>query len=189
MLWFVLLSTFCLIAGETPAPAPVQQNKSPEAAAFDFWIGKWDLTWTIKQKVEKGKNKIKRILNDYVIKEDFEAKEGSLKGFRGKSWSVYNPKTKEWKQTWVDSQGAYLDFVGEIKGDKRIFKRTFTNNGKTVMQRMVFFNIKENNFDWNWESSLDNGKTWKLQWQIHYTRAEKKDKKKKKKKKKKDENQ
>ncbi|MCP5104005.1 MAG: hypothetical protein GY950_11530 [bacterium] len=161
------------------APAPVLQSKSGDANAFDFWIGKWDLTWTVKEKIGKGKNKIKRILNDRVIKEKFEALSGTLKGFKGKSWSVYNPKTKKWKQTWVDNQGAYLDFTGEINGDKRIFKRQFKNNGKTMMQRMVFFNITKNNFDWNWESSVDSGKTWKLQWQIHYTRAPKKAKKKK----------
>lgn len=25
-------------------------------------------------------------------------------------------------------------------------------------------------FEWNWERSLDAGKTWEVQWQIHYTR-------------------
>jgi hypothetical protein len=30
------------------------------------------------------------------------------------SVSVYVPQLQRWQQTWVDKQGAYLDFVGQF---------------------------------------------------------------------------
>ena len=35
---------------------------------------------------------------------------------------------------------------------------------------MVFYDIGENSLTWDWESSLDGGETWKLQWRIFYIR-------------------
>lgn len=79
----------------------------------------------------------------------FEAHEGGLKGYIGKSWTVWNLTSKEWKQTWVDNQGSYLDFEGAI-----------------VDGNPVFPEISEKAFCWDWENSTDDGKTWNLAWQI-----------------------
>lgn len=140
---------------------------------FDFWIGSWTLTWQQADSTEaSGVNKLERVLNDNVIKENFEALNGVLKGYVGKSWSVYNPSTRVWKQTWVDNSGSYLDFTGRFEDGKRYFERTTVVPGtdKPLMQRMVFYNIKPNSFDWDWENSTDEGKTWNLAWRIHYNR-------------------
>ena len=150
------------------------QPDIPQEQYFDFWIGEWNLTWNDSDgSIGTGKNTISRILNEKVILEDFEGLTGQNKGFIGKSWSVYNPQLKEWKQTWVDNQGAYLDFLADYDGDKRMFVRKFTGpNGNEVWQRMVFKDITDKAFTWDWESSTDGGDTWNLQWQINYKRAE-----------------
>ncbi|MCP5048220.1 MAG: hypothetical protein GY940_13695 [bacterium] len=187
-----IVTTFMMImftAALMSVPAQAQAGNG-DAASFDFWVGKWDLTWTDQGgKVATGKNSIKKILKNKVIREKFKALTGTLKGYRGKSWSVFNPVTKTWKQTWVDSLGAYLEFTGKVDGKNRMFAREYINSKKQkVSQRMLFYNITKNEFDWDWQSSLDGGKTWKLQWRLHYKRQpkkEKKDKKGKKKKKKK----
>lgn len=139
---------------------------------FDFWIGKWDLTYQQKDgTIAKAQNNIYRILSGTTIQENFKVIAGANKGYTGKSWSVYNPRSKEWKQTWVDSEGAYLTFDGKIDGNKRIFFRTATNpEGKTIYQRMVFYEITENSFTWDWEQSNDAGKNWTLLWRINYKR-------------------
>ncbi len=52
-----------------------------------------------------------------------------------------------------------------------ILRRQFTNAaGQEIHQRMIWYNISKDAFDWNWEASTDGGKTWKVNWQIHYTR-------------------
>ena len=150
------------------------QPDLPSANYFDFWIGEWDLTWKDSDgSIGTGKNTITRILNDKVILESFEGLTGQNKGFVGKSWSVFNPQSQQWKQTWVDNQGAYLDFKAEFEGDNRMFVRNSTGpNGNEVLQRMVFKDIKAGSFTWDWESSLDGGETWTLQWRINYKRKE-----------------
>jgi hypothetical protein len=52
-----------------------------------------------------------------------------------------------------------------------VFEREFARDGKQIRQRMVFKNIRGNEFDWSWERSEDGGKTWQVQWPIHYKRA------------------
>jgi hypothetical protein len=150
------------------------QPDIPEEQYFDFWIGEWDLTWQYADgSTGKGKNIINRVLDDKVIQENFEGLTGQYKGFIGKSWSVYSPQTNQWKQTWVDNQGAYLDFWAEFDGDKRMFVRKFTGpQGNEVSQRMVFRDIMDDAFTWDWESSIDGGESWTLQWQINYKRMD-----------------
>ena len=140
--------------------------------AFDFWIGTWDLTWTDAEgNTKKGINIIERTMNEKIIQENFSTlDEAPENRYKGKSWSVYNPITKTWNQTWVDNGGGYLDFEGEILEDKRFFKRSFlAKNGNTIYQRMVFFDIEKDSFSWKWESSTDR-ENWKVNWSIKYRR-------------------
>jgi hypothetical protein len=103
-----------------------------------------------------------------VVQENFSGDQSMP--LRGMSVSSYIPQTGQWKQTWVDNQGAYLDFVGESKNGEMVLSRTATVNGKEILQRMVWKNIRPFEFDWSWEKSEDGGRTWQVLWPIHYTR-------------------
>lgn len=146
---------------------------SPEQY-FDFWLGTWDLTWEDADgTTASGTNRIERVLDGKVIKENFVAHSGAYEGFKGKSYSVYNFRTDQWKQTWVDNNGDYLDFKGEFEGDKRMFMRKGINpQREEILQRMVFYDITQNSLTWDWEISEDGGETWQLRWRIFYKRAE-----------------
>jgi hypothetical protein len=135
---------------------------------FDFWVGSWVVTWTNSDgTTAKGKNKIERTLDGKVLQENFTDE----KGFKGTSISVYNPTEKKWHQAWADNQGGYFNFIGEVEGDKRIFRTPIVARGdQSITQRMVFYNIKHDSMTWDWEKSADGGKTWELQWRILYTR-------------------
>lgn len=146
-----------------PAPPPCS---SPEARQFDFWVGDWDLTW----EGGKGTNSIEAILGGCVIQENFDGRDAEGKGLMGMSHSVYSPAKGKWLQTWVDNQGGYLDFEGGWSDGKMTLSREATRNGQTFLQRMVFQNITEDAFDWNWERSDDGGETWKTNWAIRYVR-------------------
>jgi hypothetical protein len=129
---------------------------------FDFWLGEWEATWG---EGEKGTNRVERILDDKIIQENFNAAE-----FRGISVSVYDPERTLWCQTWVDSSGTYLDFTGTFEDAKMILGRDAIIRGEKCKQRMVWYNVEADQFDWNWERSDDNGVTWRALWQIKYTR-------------------
>jgi len=129
---------------------------------FDFWLGEWDVSWGENG---KGTNHILRIMDDMVIQENFSAPD-----LKGMSVSVYDSGRKLWCQTWVDNNGSYLDFTGNFKDEKMILSRDAIVRGEACKQRMVWYNIEENQFDWNWERSDDGGNTWRVMWQIKYKR-------------------
>ncbi|MDH3710900.1 MAG: hypothetical protein OER04_13480 [Cyclobacteriaceae bacterium] len=142
---------------------------------FDFWVGKWDLTWDLgEEKVGHGVNNIVKILDGKVIQENFEATDaGPNTGFKGTSISVFNPNTKTWHQAWADNQGGYFNFMGEIDDNRRVFKtQSFSQGDKTIVLRMVFYDIQEDSFTWDWERSDNDGESWSLQWRINYKRAD-----------------
>ncbi len=113
-------------------------------------------------------NVIQTILGGCVIEENFDGNPGVE--LTGKSFSVYNPVKKLWQQTWVDDQGGYMVFTGGMDNDKMILSRKISRDDKELIQRMVFYNISKNEFDWSRESSIDNGENWEMNWKIHYTK-------------------
>ena len=148
----------------------------PEYSRLDFWIGEWELRSMIPDtssetgwKIEKARNKIRKILDGCVIEENFD---GSTleSGLVGRSYSTYSKTDGKWYQTWVDNSGSYLPFTGTFEDDRTIFHMERERNGKKFLLQMVFYNIVENSLTWDWESSKDNGKTWNLLWRIEYIR-------------------
>ncbi len=157
-------SEFALHADTSP-PQENSFQSSPAGTQFDFWLGEWDLTWSDGG---RGTNSISAILDGNVILESFDASPTDT--FKGLSFSVYNSTLDRWQQTWVDNRGMYLDFTGAYRDSKMILERTTTSGEKTIMQRMVFYNIQHTSLDWSWEQSTDQGITWQPMWQIHYQR-------------------
>jgi len=70
--------------------------------ALDFWLGTWSLSWADGG---EGTNTIRRILDDRVIEESFEGRDGSGP-LLGRSLSVVDSSDGRWRQTWVDSTGG-----------------------------------------------------------------------------------
>jgi hypothetical protein len=150
----------------TPNPCLVT-----EQTQLSFWLGEWELTWPGEKQgeVDHGTNSIQRVLDGCAIEENFSG--GTAMHLRGRSLSIFDTISGKWKQTWVDNEGGYLDFAGEFRDGQVILAReAVRRNGQKVLQRMVFKNITSNELDWSWEASTDGGKTWQVNWPIHYKR-------------------
>jgi len=144
----------------------------PAYTQMDFWVGNWngrsmlpDTSQESGWKIGQVQNTINKILDGCVVEENFEGA-----AFSGKSYSTYSKQQKIWNQTWVDNSGGYLPFYGIFEEDKKIFQRDLVRNGNKFSTRMVFYNITEDSFIWDWERSTVEGKTWVLSWRIEYTR-------------------
>ena len=83
------------------------------ARQFDFWLGEWDCSWADESGRHLGTNSVYLDLDGFVVVENFDGRP-SL-DFQGLSFSVYDRKARCWKQTWVDSNGSYLDFTGRFE--------------------------------------------------------------------------
>ncbi len=139
---------------------------APEGSQFDFWAGSWEL---YSADTITGSNTIYKVMDGCAVQENFESKN---KGYSGKSWSMYNPQMKLWQQTWIDNQGAFIYLTGKFENGVMTLKTESRKlpNGKEQVFRMVFHNITKDSFDWEWESTVDNGATWTSGWHIHYKR-------------------
>ena len=153
------------------------QNAIIPEKAFDFWLGNWEVSWEHADSTKgHGVNSVKKILDKTVIQENFKIIEGNWAGFKGKSLSVFSPAEKTWKQNWFDNQGGYYSFTSEITDKERIFQTKPEIKGDSIIIfRMVFYDIKDNSFTWDWESSVDGGQNWKLNWRIFYNRLDEDD--------------
>ena len=155
------------VRAQAPQPPPCS---TPDARQFDFWHGEWDASWKNPDgTLSAGTNRIESLFDGCVTHENFAI--GGAKPFMGRSYSVYSPRLKKWQQTWVDSSGSYIDLNGEfIAGKMVLLREAILGNGKPGRQRMTYYNIEKDKFDWDWETSEDNGQTWTLRWRINYTR-------------------
>jgi hypothetical protein len=140
-------------------------TSSPPDRQFDFWIGDWEVFWG---ESGRGSNHVQAVLDGSVILENFDGSPSI--DLRGMSVSVYNPELGQWQQTWVDNQGNYYDFLGAFQDGKMILSREAQVDGRQLVQRMVWYNLDQDELDWNWERSDDGGKNWQILWQIHYRR-------------------
>ena len=92
------------------------------ARQFDFWLGEWDCTWHADGLEQVGTNSVYADLGGMVLVENFDGRP-SL-DYQGLSYSVYDRKAHCWKQTWVDSEGVYLDFAGRFEDGAMELRRT-----------------------------------------------------------------
>lgn len=160
---FVACALALPAAAQPPAPCSAE-----EARQLDFWLGDWDLTWD----GGSGTNRITRLFGDCVIEENFR---GDMPAgeFLGHSVSVYDARAGEWRQTWVDNQGGYLQFTGGLEADgvMRLYGEPRPMpDGRTRIMRMSWVDVTGDTLDWRWERSFDGGETWETAWAIHYVR-------------------
>ena len=131
---------------------------------FDFWVGRWRGTWDGGAAV----NEVEKLYDGRVILERFASE--APESFSGMSVSVLDEAAECWKQTWVDSTGNYLDFVGGAVGEEMQFTRDARVGGQDILQRMRWAAIESDRFEWFWQRRADGGE-WETVWQISYVRA------------------
>jgi hypothetical protein len=148
---------------------------SAEARQLDFWLGEWDLSWPAEQaggepgETMTGTNRLTKLFGDCVIEENFSTSDAS---YHGRSLSVFDANAGIWRQTWVDSQGAYLVFTGGMERDEMILSTTpLVDGDQVIVNRMVFSDITPTSLYWRWQRTTDSGVTWSDNWTITYTRS------------------
>jgi hypothetical protein len=151
ILW---LAGALLAAAPAAHAQPTPGCSDEKSNQFDFWIGEWEVTADGKV---AGTNRIQPILDGCVLMENWTGASGS----RGASFNFYNPSTGKWQQFWVWKLGTTLELEGEYRDGKMILAGTSrTRDGKTVDNRITWYNNKDGTVRQHWETSADGGKTW-----------------------------
>ncbi len=150
--------------GQAQSPAPACSGA--EYRTLDFWVGDW--IGEDQQGRPIATNRVTR--DEYgqcVITEHFRLDDGTMIGH---SVSIYRPGSKQWRQTWVDSQGSYFDLVGgPVTGADHIF--VFENKRPVETaphQRMIFQDVKPDSFTWRWQRRNKTDDPWADSWVLLY---------------------
>ena len=146
-------------------PSPAHCSK-PEHRQFDFWVGEWDVQDPKGNRA--GENSIKSILGGCVILENWRG----ARGANGTSVNVYDASRGLWHQTWVDDQGGLLQLEGHAADGRMVLEGQQTRReGGPSRERITWEKKSADRVRQLWESSTDDGKTWKVLFDGLYVRA------------------
>lgn len=163
----IILSSVLFAKAQQPTNTKPCAN-NPVYRFFDFWIGDWEVFNSAGKKA--GDSKIELILDSCVI---FENWASTTQGYMGKSMNTFNVQTGMWQQTWIDNKGGMTEYVNS-KWEKNKMIVTTQNekqkDGGYKIMRMTFTKLNDDKVRQFGESSADEGKTWKTDFDLEYRR-------------------
>jgi len=159
-----------LAAGSLPAsaqmPSPPRDStpactQDPNRRAFDFWVGKWEVTGRGGQSA--GSSVVERISDGCGLLESWTSAGGNT----GKSLSTYNPYLRRWQQYWVGGGGDVTEFR---ESDWRDGSLSFIARGPhpADRRRMTFTRLPDGRVRQHGERSADEGRTWTTEYDLTY---------------------
>jgi hypothetical protein len=149
-------------AEHTPPPKPCT---SPEYRQFDFWLGSWVVTQNGKP---AGRNRIEAMLGGCALLESWTG----VSGVTGHSLNIYDTTRDVWHQTWVDSSGALLTLEGRFEGGAMVLEGLAAAKGAApTRQRITWTRQANGDVRQLWQSSADDGHTWKTEFDGLYKRG------------------
>ncbi len=139
---------------------------TPAHREFDFWLGSWEVTQNGKI---AGKNRIESILGGCALLESWVG----ASGLTGHSLNIYDATRGVWHQTWVDSSGTLLMLEGHRTGDSMVLEGTLAGQkgAPASRQRITWTRLSNADVRQWWQSSTDDGRTWKTEFDGHYRRT------------------
>lgn len=168
----IILSFLLMLVATTPqAGESAAQPPKPSACTepgfhqFDFWIGTWEVS---SQGTAAGHNTIMPFAGGCALLENWTGVDGG----KGKSINLWRPAEQRWTQHWVGSDGSILDLSGGLVDGRMELAGPVRQTPKgPVMARITWTPVSENEVRQVWELSLDNGATWRSNFDGSYIRA------------------
>jgi TPR repeat protein len=127
-------------------------NADERHHAFDFWLGKWNVS---QNGQFAGTNDIQSILGHCVIFEQWVGGSGT----EGKSFNYYDPGHDHWRQIWDGGIFYTAETINPADSSITHHKFEFTQNDDGSVRQF-------------WATSTDGKKTWATIWDGHYERQE-----------------
>ncbi len=137
---------------------------------FDFTIGTWKthirrllhpLTGSKEWTTFDGTVVTRKIWKGRAQLEEIEAK-GPLGHFEGVNLFLYNPQARQWATYWANSDDGTIAVptIGEFKNGRAELFDQETYNGRTILARGIWSEIKANTHQFEQSYSDDGGRTW-----------------------------
>jgi hypothetical protein len=147
-------------------PTVTTSCAAPEHRQFDFWVGTWDVFFAAGGPLA-GRNRIELVHGGCTLLESWEG----ASGFRGNSFSWFEPREALWRQLWRDSSGLTLNLSGGL-ADGRMRMFAVTHEGATpIYNRITWTPPGADELRHQWETSRDWGERWTMDYDLLYRRA------------------
>jgi hypothetical protein len=174
------VTTYLLLVAALVAPASPKTGTctSPQARAFDFWIGNWSIEQRILREdgtwlEEKAKTSVSPALEGCALVEHWEGTvqffwEGMKKPepMKGLSVRAYDPGTGKWSISWMDTRSPRFGapYEGTFDGGKGEFFREWETPQGKRRGRITFSDTGPDSVHWDLAVSRDEGKIWSTIW-------------------------
>ena len=149
-----------------PPPPPPPPCTDPSFAAFDFWVGEWDVFQKGTARLA-AHSRIEKLYGGCAIRENWLP----LKGAGGGSLSDFEPATDRWHQTWIGSAPGRVEFDGGPVDGKMILTGWWPHSGpkgEDGLTRMSYSRVEGNAVRQFGEFSADHGLTWQTSFDLIY---------------------
>ncbi|MGZ3403683.1 MAG: hypothetical protein ACXWKN_11185 [Phenylobacterium sp.] len=151
-----------------PKLPPANACADAEHGQFDFWVGRWVVSPTGKDRVV-AESLIEKVYG-CGVRENWMPK---APNGDGGSLSIYVPAQKGWRQTWIDSSGAYVDFKGGWDGHAMVLTGDWPLAAdKPQIVRMTYTRNPDGSVRQAGVASTDGGKTWTPSFDFTYRKAQ-----------------
>jgi hypothetical protein len=155
-------------------------NRPDAAKDFDFVYGEW----TIKNKMLKERLKqceewlefdasydAMPLIGGWGNVDRFEAVVNDRK-IQGASIRLFDPETEKWSIYWVSANSPKIDdpMVGSFEGTHGEFFAKEPYEDKEMTVRFLWDHDGKDQARWEQALSLDDGKTWEVNWIMEFTR-------------------
>ena len=160
------LSIAAPAAAQQPAPTPAKPAAAPctapENRQFDFWVGRWDVYPTGKDKLV-AHSLIESVYGGCGVRENWMP----LSNQPGGSLNIYVPEEKRWEQFWIDSQGSRAIFTGGWNGKAMVIQGKWAG----PLVRISYSKNADGSVRQFGEQSTDEGKNWAPSFDLTYRPA------------------
>lgn len=148
-----------------PAPPPSNPCAAEEFAAFDFWVGEWDVYQTGTE-TQVATSRIEKVSGGCAVRETWMP----LRGGSGASLSTLDPVTGTWHQLWVGGQPGRVFFEGGPVGGEMVLTGYWGQDteGRANLVRMTYTPGEGGSVRQHGEASVDHGRTWGPSFDLTY---------------------
>jgi hypothetical protein len=177
-----------LLAGLAIAPIATAQESAcpaPEAHAFDFWIGSWDITNAQRNPAQpvdpvfydtgEAVVRVHPVAKGCAVVEHWQGNLvwGEVRGFSVRS---FDPESARWTLVLLwplpeEPVASFSQLEGGFEHGRGVFAdQTMAPDGTPILTRFTFSDIAPQRYRWDAANSIDGGLSWSANWVMRGTR-------------------
>lgn len=169
MSFFAAIALLAPLAQEAAPSTPPAPRPSPcaaeEYAAFDFWLGEWDVYQTGGD-TKVADSRIEKVSNGCAVRETWMP----LRGGHGASLTALDPQTGTWMQMWVGAQPGRVFFEGGPVGETMVITGYWGQDaeGNANLVRITYSQGEDGSVRQYGQASSDHGVSWSDSFDLTY---------------------